>query len=108
MLIYFAAPLFCQAERDFNFKLTTRLEESGFSVFLPQRDGVELSAEFLRNKTEKEICKEIFELDRSKILESDIVLFILEGRVPDEGLRVALGIANENKFLGDQEKFLIG
>ncbi|MFN2303852.1 MAG: nucleoside 2-deoxyribosyltransferase [Anaerolineales bacterium] len=108
MLIYFAAPLFCQAERDFNLKLTTKLEEAGFSVFLPQRDGVELSKDFLRGKTEKAICQAIFNLDRSKILESDIVIFILDGRVPDEGLGVELGIAHENKFLKDQEKLLIG
>jgi nucleoside 2-deoxyribosyltransferase len=108
VLIYFAAPLFCQAERDFNLKLTTKLEEAGFSVFLPQRDGVELSKDFLRGKTEKEICQAIFNLDRSKILESDIVIFILDGRVPDEGLGVELGIAHENKFLKDQEKLLIG
>jgi len=108
VLIYFAAPLFCQAERDFNLKLTTKLEEAGFSVFLPQRDGVELSKDFLRGKTEKAICQAIFNLDRSKILESDIVIFILDGRVPDEGLGVELGIAHENKFLKDQEKLLIG
>jgi nucleoside 2-deoxyribosyltransferase len=108
MLVYFAAPLFCQAERDFNVNLTTKLEKSGFSVFLPQRDGVELSEDFLRDKAEKEICNEIFEFDRSKILEADIVLFIMDGRVPDEGLGVELGIAHENKFLRDQEKLLIG
>lgn len=108
MLIYFAAPLFCQAERDFNLKLTTQLERHGFSVFLPQRDGVELTEAFLRDKNEKERCKAIFNFDRNEILKSDIVLFVLDGRVPDEGLGVELGIAHENKFQQDQEKLLIG
>jgi nucleoside 2-deoxyribosyltransferase len=108
VLVYFAAPLFCQAERDFNLKLTKKLEENGFSVFLPQRDGVELSEDFLKDKSEKEICTEIFNIDRRMILEADIVLFILDGRVPDEGLGVELGIAYENKFLRGREKLLIG
>ncbi|GHO62481.1 hypothetical protein KSC_013730 [Ktedonobacter sp. SOSP1-52] len=41
MLIYLAAPLFSQAERIFNEQLTRRLEVLRFTVFLPQRDGVE-------------------------------------------------------------------
>jgi nucleoside 2-deoxyribosyltransferase len=41
MKIYFAAPLFSQAEVEFNQNLTDHIEKSGFSVFLPQRDGVE-------------------------------------------------------------------
>ena len=38
MLIYFAGPLFCPAERIFNTDLTKKLEHLGFSVFLPQGD----------------------------------------------------------------------
>jgi len=43
MLIYFAGPLFSQAEKQFNLSLTHALEKNGFTVFLPQRDGVESS-----------------------------------------------------------------
>ena len=43
MLIYFAAPLFSVAEQAFNRQLTEKLVEIGFTVFLPQRDGVEIS-----------------------------------------------------------------
>ena len=39
--IYLAGPLFSEAERRFNLRLTHRLEALGFEVFLPQRDGVE-------------------------------------------------------------------
>jgi len=39
--VYFAAPLFSQAEKEFNQNLTDLIEKSGFSVFLPQRDGIE-------------------------------------------------------------------
>ena len=40
-LIYFAAPLFSAAERRYNLLLTEKLEALNFTVFLPQRDGVE-------------------------------------------------------------------
>jgi hypothetical protein len=41
VLIYLAGPLFSEAERRFNLRLTQRLEALGFEVFLPQRAGVE-------------------------------------------------------------------
>jgi nucleoside 2-deoxyribosyltransferase len=43
-LIYLAGPLFSKGERRFNLQLTSKLEASGFRVFLPQRDGVEREA----------------------------------------------------------------
>lgn len=108
MMIYFAAPLFCQSERAYNAELTTKLEKSGFSVFLPQRDGIKLSEEFLLENNDSERCQKIFTFDRSKILIADIFLMILDGRVPDEGVCVALGIAHEDKVINNQEKLLIG
>ena len=39
--IYFAAPLFNAGEKGFNSELTRVLEDSGYDVFLPQRDGHE-------------------------------------------------------------------
>ena len=38
--VYFAGPLFNQAEKDFNLAMTKILEEHGYQVFLPQRDGI--------------------------------------------------------------------
>lgn len=35
--IYWAAPLFTQAEQAFNASISQELEEQGYSVFLPQR-----------------------------------------------------------------------
>lgn len=53
--IYYAGPLFNDAERDFNIKLVHKLEKEGFEVFLPQRDGVEASkAEYVNLGKEKE------------------------------------------------------
>jgi nucleoside 2-deoxyribosyltransferase len=41
MRIYFAGPLFCNAERAFNLRLAEKLEAKGYQVFLPQGYGVE-------------------------------------------------------------------
>ena len=88
VLIYLAGPLVSEAERRFNLELAHRLEAVGFEVFLPQRDGVER--------------------DRSRILDADVLLFVLDGRVPDEGACVELGIAFCQKYLRNGEKLLVG
>ena len=64
MLIYFAAPLFCQAEKAFNLQLTGKLEERGFAVFLPQRDGIESSKPPYNEMTNDERHQAIFAVDR--------------------------------------------
>jgi nucleoside 2-deoxyribosyltransferase len=105
MLIYFAAPLFNGAELAFNEALTARLEKAGFMVFLPQREGLELKATPMPpDKWEQAI----FELDRDWVFKSDILLFLLDGRVPDEGGALELGLAYAQKFLTGQKKLLIG
>jgi len=60
MLVYFAAPLFCEAEKEFNLRLTEKLEERGFWVFLPQRDGVESSESPYDGMTNDERRQAIF------------------------------------------------
>lgn len=108
MLIYFAGPLFSEAEKRFNQRLTTRLEETGFRVFLPQRDGVEKDRPPYDKMSRTERRRAMFELDRSKILEADVFLFILDGRVPDEGACVELGMAYCHKELERRGKLLVG
>ena len=66
------------------------LEESGYEVFLPQRDGIEAAK--LEGKTEEELIRMIFELDAGEVRKADIVFMNLDGRVPDEGACVELGI----------------
>jgi nucleoside 2-deoxyribosyltransferase len=108
MLIYFAAPLFNKAERAFNLQLTEKLEDWGFAVFLPQRDGVESSKPPWNEMTGDEQRQAIFTMDRDKVLEADILLFVLDGRVPDEGACVELGIAYTQVHLQQRDKLLIG
>lgn len=106
--IYFAGPLFSEGEKRFNQILTDKLETLGFRVFLPQRDGVERDKPPYSVMEPEERRKAMFNLDRDKILESDIFLFVLDGRVPDEGACVELGIAYTQKYLQNNERLLIG
>lgn len=106
--IYFAGPLFSEAEREFNQKLTNRLEALGCQVFLPQRDGVKSNRPAFEAMNPDEQREAIFTLDRDKILESDIFLFILDGRVPDEGACVELGIAYTHRYIGKANKLIVG
>ncbi len=89
--IYFAGPMFNHAEKEFNRKITELLESYGYQVFLPQRDGVE--GALLEGKTEEELVSIIFTLDDSEVRKADIVFVNLDGRVPDEGACVELGLA---------------
>jgi hypothetical protein len=108
MRIYFAGPLFCEAERAFNLFLAEKLEAEGYQVFLPQRDGVESEKPPYHEMTNDELQQTIFRLDRDKILQADIFLVVLDGRVPDEGACVELGLAYGQKHLLQRDKLLIG
>ena len=89
--VYLACPMFCQGEKDFNLKIAHALEEYGYKVFLPQRDGLE--AALLKDKSEEEVVKIIFDLDYKRVREADIIFMNLDGRVIDEGANVELGMA---------------
>ncbi len=47
----------------------------------------------MEGKSEKELIKMIFKLDESEVLKADIIFINLDGRIPDEGACVELGIA---------------
>ena len=89
--VYFAGPMFNQAEKEFNLRITKVLEDYGYQVFLPQRDGIEAAQ--LNGKTEEELIKMIFDLDAGQVKKADIIFMNIDGRVPDEGASVELGIA---------------
>jgi Nucleoside 2-deoxyribosyltransferase len=108
VLIYLAGPLLSEAERRFNLRLAHRLEALGFDVFLPQRDGVERQRTPYDKMTPEERRHAMFHLDMSRILDADAFLFVLDGRVPDEGACMQLGIACCQKYLQNSEKLLVG
>lgn len=86
MRIYYAGPLFSQAERRFNKALTERLESLGFEVFLPQRDGAESNRPPYDRMSREQRRMVMFELDRDQILAAESFLFILDGRSPTKVL----------------------
>ena len=92
MRIYFAGPLFSEAERDFNIKVAKALREEGFDVFLPQEnsqvDGIPDTDEKRRRLLNGFFTKDIEAIDSS-----DILLIVMDGRVPDEGACFELGYA---------------
>lgn len=92
--VYFAAPLFNQSEQDYNLKITNILESYGYEVFLPQRDGY-LAPE-LAGKSQEELADMIFKKDLEEVLKADIIFVMLDGRAPDEGACVELGIGYAN------------
>lgn len=89
--VYFASPMFNHAEKEFNLRITKVLEDYGYQVFLPQRNGIEAAK--LEGKTEEELITMIFALDATEVKKADIVFMNIDGRVPDEGACVELGMA---------------
>ncbi|MCY6484105.1 nucleoside 2-deoxyribosyltransferase domain-containing protein [Clostridium aestuarii] len=108
MKLYFAGPLFCNAEKEFNKKLTKQIEKLGYEVFLPQGDGAIIDKEPYINMSNSEKAKVIFEIDKKEMFKSDIFLFVLDGRIPDEGACVALGMVYMHKNLINKNRILIG
>jgi len=64
-----------------------------------ERDGVERDKPPYDSMTPEERRHAMFRLDRDTILTYDVFLFVLDGRVPDEGACVELGIAYCHKHL---------
>lgn len=93
MKVYIAGPLFNEAELEYNRKIKNSLAEAAFEVFLPQED-VGLISEYLKKfETFTLAKKEIFKKDYQGVKNCEVFLFVLDGRVPDEGACVELGIA---------------
>ena len=105
MLLYLAGPLFNANEVAFNARLTAAIEALGYDVFLPQRDGYELGSETAGTKDE---AQAIFDLDKHKVRACDVLLCILDGRVPDEGMAVELGLGYADRIHHKPGRRLIG
>jgi nucleoside 2-deoxyribosyltransferase len=95
MQVYFAAPLFCEAELRFNERVASRLEDAGHDVFLPQRDGMETTdiEEGSDTSTKEEMMDAIFDLDQRRVGEADVLTAVLDGRTVDEGVALEIGLA---------------
>ena len=73
-----------------------------------QRDGVKRDRPRYDTMTPEERRLAMFHLDRTRILDAEVFLFVLDGSVPDEGACVELGIAYCQKYLQNGEKLLVG
>lgn len=91
--VYIAGPLFSESGLEFNRRLNMFLKNLGFNTFLPQEDG-HLLSELIEQGFEKDnAILMIFQKDVDKIKDSDIIVFVMDGRVPDEGACVEIGLA---------------
>lgn len=105
--VYFAGPLFSETELRFNEELASKIEDLGLKVYLPQRDGAPTKPNYKKLSPKKK-REAIFRSDSKNVVRSDIFLFILDGRVPDEGACVELGIAYQDKMIKKKERFIVG
>jgi nucleoside 2-deoxyribosyltransferase len=91
--IYIAGPMFSQAEKHYNEEICERLEKLGYETFLPQREASDVDDLLRSGLNWDQVNQRIFEEDTKGIRNSDIVLFVMDGRVPDDGACVEIGYA---------------
>ncbi len=84
--VYLAAPLFSEAERDFNRKLRDEIKRAAFSVFLPQEDSNNVKGD-----KRQEI---IFNKNLNAIENSDIIVAVVDGIDIDSGTAWEIGYAS--------------
>jgi nucleoside 2-deoxyribosyltransferase len=84
--VYLAAPLFSEAECDFNRKLRDFIISEGFQVFLPQEDSNNIHVE----KNRQEI---IFNKNLAALDSSDIIVAVIDGADVDSGTAWEIGYA---------------
>lgn len=92
-LIYIAAPLFNEIEWERNIKIKTFVESLGFEVHLPQDKAGRFADLSKKSDNIAELRDSIFNNDLDGVKKCDIILCLLDGRVPDEGTCVELGMA---------------
>jgi nucleoside 2-deoxyribosyltransferase len=93
MKIYIAAPLFNGMEKTRNVGLRDLLASLGHQTYLPQEDGG-IAFDMLKTGSEAaKIRKDVFRNDVKEIRGCDAMLCVLDGRVPDEGVCVEVGMA---------------
>lgn len=89
MNIYFAAPMFAKSDLVFNAYLVNRIREQypEVSIYLPQEN------EAINDKTAYADSKMIALADTEKVLESQLMIAILDGLSIDAGVASEIGVA---------------
>lgn len=98
--VYLAAPLFSDAEREFNRKLREEIENIGVSVFLPQEDSNDCGDSEEENET-------IYHKNVAAIDASDAIVAVLDGSDVDSGTawEVGYGYASGKPVYGIKTDF---
>lgn len=84
---YLAAPLFSEAERDFNRKIRTILGGYSYNVYLPQETG---DCKAARDRNEQ---SSIFTENLKHLEEADLVIAVIDGADADSGTSWEIGYA---------------
>jgi nucleoside 2-deoxyribosyltransferase len=84
--VYLAAPLFSEAELDFNRMLRDEIKSSGFNVFLPQEDSNNV-----KDRDDRQSI--IFSKNEVAIDKSDIIVAVIDGADVDSGTAWEIGYA---------------
>jgi hypothetical protein len=74
---------------------------------LPQCDGVQSSKPPNEQMTPEARRRTMFDPDKAKVFEADVVFFVLDGCVLDEGAWVQLVIAHSQKVFEHPRKPLV-
>ena len=104
---YYASGLFNEAERSFNLKVKAMLDELGFETWFPQEDSGFLEDYMDQGMTLAEARHHIFEMNLEAVRNADVLIFNLDGRVPDEGACIEAGVAFgwDKRMIGLQTDF---
>lgn len=92
MKVYIAGPLFNDGEKRFNERVDAVIRECGHETYLPQRDGG-IIAEMPDTVNGMSKYAYVFNADLEHLKACDLFLFVMDGRVPDEGASFAMGYA---------------
>jgi nucleoside 2-deoxyribosyltransferase len=92
MKVYLAGPLFNEMELQRNSEIKDFIINLGFDVYLPQEDAG-ISFVMVTRENKAEVRERLFQLDSQAIKQCDVILCMLDGRVPDEGTCIELGMA---------------
>lgn len=89
MNIYFAAPLFAKSDLLYNAMLVKKIRavSEDLIVYLPQEN------EAINDKTDYADSKMIALADTEKVLESDLMITLLDGLTIDAGVASEIGVA---------------
>jgi nucleoside 2-deoxyribosyltransferase len=84
--VYLAAPLFSDAEKEFNCKLRDEIKKTGHDVFLPQEDSNNVKD--IKNRQDIIFSKNIAAMDTSSVM-----VAVLDGADVDSGTAWEIGYA---------------